>query len=146
MTKKPLPKLLQALSTSILHDKMKRKRRYDFSDEGIDALIAVGKSPARLLHSMLRKTSGGCELDALIVSGDYKDFDYDKRQNFHRDRKKLEDIGFIYRDGNDYIISHDLVNYTHRRQLDWFMLKLGVKQKTPVFKTNKIPTAPVENT
>lgn len=105
-----------------------RERSFEITKEGIRRMLRLSPKAGELLIMIINRIEPDATLESFIVTGTYQDFLYDKRQAFYRDRDRLVDAEFLYVEGDRYLVNFCLLDYTSRRQRDYFRELFGIKK------------------
>lgn len=93
-----------------------RTRRFFITIDSLSVYGSLPNSAQSLLLKMLKKIRSDCDINALIIQGDYRDFGYPQRQNFYRDRSKLVDAGFLIYEKDAHFVNPCMLEYHNKKQ------------------------------
>jgi hypothetical protein len=103
-------------------------KRFEISQHKLMDFVSLTANQYLLLIAMIDRLNITHDPDSLIGRGTYKDFGYDLRQGYYKDKKALEDLGFVILDRSEYYVRLDAIMYTSKRNYDHILKKIGAKQ------------------
>jgi hypothetical protein len=124
--------MFKMVNNKITTSYLQRKRTYQLTQEAMMAFGELPKGARKLLFEILSHVKPGCTLEDLVVTGEYADFGYERRQHFYRDRKALIDADFLCYQDKDHYVNPVMIGYETRRQLDWLHSLFNLKKKPVV--------------
>lgn len=121
-----------------------RPKTFEIARDKLADFVCLQPKQYDLLISMINGLKPTHELSSFIGRGYYKTFGYDTRQTYYRDKKALEDLGFIITEGREYYVRLDAIMYTSKRNYDNLLKKTGtIRDPFSGFSSNNyIPPVP----
>lgn len=100
-------------------------KRFEISQHKLVDFVSLQPKQYILLTMMIDRLKITHDPESLIGNATYKDFGYKTAQQYYRDKKTLEDLGFILSDKSEYYVRLDAIMYTSKRNYDHILKRVG---------------------